>query len=168
MWIPSGQNIKQRRQRRRLSLPRIYFASLFSRSLTHTLFLQSCGFLSLLSYSFFVQILSDIVMPLADGFTFARLLREHERKVGTRPVPLVALTANALKADVDAYTAASFRWFVPKPFRKADLTGVLHTVLAEQIDDLEARRAAEPKPAGAAIYSKRADFENQEVVREEE
>lgn len=69
----------------------------------------------------------------SDGFQFARLLRDFESKQSLSPAPLVALTANALKADVDAYTAASFRWFVPKPFRRADLHGVLHTVLAATI-----------------------------------
>jgi len=78
-------------------------------------------------------IMSDIVMPLADGFQFARMLREFELRVGMTPAPLVALTANALKADVDAYSAASFRWFVPKPFRRADLTQVLQAVLQETL-----------------------------------
>jgi CheY-like chemotaxis protein len=93
----------------------------------------------------FHVILSDIVMPLADGFQFAQMLREFEQKEGARPVPLVALTANALKADVDAYTAASFRWFVPKPFRRADLMGVLTSVLHETVHSPDALAAATPR-----------------------
>ncbi len=85
----------------------------------------------------FHVILSDIVMPMADGFQFARLLREWENTHKVHAAPLVALTANALKADVDAYSAASFRWFVPKPFRRADLTGVLSTVLQDTLSDPE-------------------------------
>jgi DNA-binding NarL/FixJ family response regulator len=101
-------------------------------------------------------------MPLADGFQFARMLREHERKVGARAVPLVALTANALKADVDAYTAASFRWFVPKPFRRADLTQVLHTVLADEIAHEEQRRTSTSIPSAAPFgHVKRASSSEQ-------
>ena len=82
----------------------------------------------------------------SDGFQFARLLREWESKQGLPPAPLVALTANALKADVDAYTAASFRWFVPKPFRRADLHGVLHTVLAATISPTHSAQHSVAQP----------------------
>ena len=77
-----------------------------------------------------------------DGFQFARLLREYELKQGLPAAPLIALTANALKADVDAYTAASFRWFVPKPFRRSDLHGVLQAVLAATISTAQSPQHA--------------------------
>ena len=115
----------------------------------------------------FHAILSDSVMPLADGFQFAKLLREYERRNEMHPAPLVALTANALKADVDAYTAASFRWFVPKPFRRADLHGVLTTVLAAAISDPVALAAATPSSSRVAAAAAFAKFDEKELREEE-
>jgi signal transduction histidine kinase/ActR/RegA family two-component response regulator len=66
-------------------------------------------------------ILMDIQMPVMDGLTATALIRERERALGREPVPIVALTANAMSHQVDQYVAAGMNGHVAKPIQAADL-----------------------------------------------
>jgi HPt (histidine-containing phosphotransfer) domain-containing protein len=58
----------------------------------------------------------DMQMPVMDGLAAARAIREA---MGDRAPPIVALTANAMKADVDRCLAAGMVDFVAKPIDRA-------------------------------------------------
>jgi PAS domain S-box-containing protein len=72
--------------------------------------------------------LVDLQMPLLDGLSLARRIREREREGGTR-LPLVALTAFAAREDRERCLQAGFDGFVSKPFRGSDLSGAIREAL---------------------------------------
>jgi CheY-like chemotaxis protein len=59
-------------------------------------------------------VLMDVQMPGIDGFEATRIIREKERARGGR-VPIVALTAFAMKEDEEKCLAAGMDAYVPKP-----------------------------------------------------
>jgi CheY-like chemotaxis protein len=69
----------------------------------------------------FDLILMDIQMPVMDGLAATRLIRELERKQGRTKTPLLALTSNARKADIELSLAAGCDAHVLKPISKMEL-----------------------------------------------
>lgn len=72
-------------------------------------------------------ILMDIHMPGMDGVEAARKIRAEER--GGRHIPIIALTANAMKGDRDTYLAAGMDEYVSKPIDAADLFAKIHALV---------------------------------------
>jgi len=64
----------------------------------------------------YALVLMDMQMPVMDGIAAAKAIRES---MGDRAPPIVALTANAMKADVDRCLAAGMVDFVAKPIDRA-------------------------------------------------
>ena len=60
-------------------------------------------------------VLMDLQMPVMDGLATARSLRKVEAESGERPVPVLALTANASAEDRDAALAAGMNDVLVKP-----------------------------------------------------
>ncbi|MBN7796641.1 YfiR/HmsC family protein [Parahaliea mediterranea] len=78
----------------------------------------------------FDVVLMDQHMPVMDGLTATRTIREQERNSG-RHVHIVALTAAATVEDRENSLAAGADGFVSKPFRAAALFGAVEGVAAE-------------------------------------
>jgi signal transduction histidine kinase/CheY-like chemotaxis protein len=72
-------------------------------------------------------ILMDIQMPKMDGFQATAAIRAKEKTSGGR-VPIVALTANAMRGDGERCLAQGMDAYLAKPFRLADLDRVLSEV----------------------------------------
>jgi len=70
-------------------------------------------------------VLMDCQMPELDGFAATRVIREREALTGRRPVPIVALTANAFESDRERCFAAGMDEHLAKPFREEELVEVL-------------------------------------------
>jgi CheY-like chemotaxis protein len=73
----------------------------------------------------FDVILMDLHLPGMDGFSATRELRRTERRSGTVPIPVVALSADALPETVEQALAAGFTEHLAKPLRKAALRALL-------------------------------------------
>ena len=58
-------------------------------------------------------VLMDIQMPEMDGVTATRKIRQLPREVGQ--IPIIALTANAMKGDCEKYIEAGMTDYVSKP-----------------------------------------------------
>jgi CheY-like chemotaxis protein len=69
----------------------------------------------------FDLILMDVQMPRMDGPTATRAIRAREAASGRARSPIVALTANVMSHQLEAYAAAGMDAFVAKPIKIADL-----------------------------------------------
>jgi CheY-like chemotaxis protein len=67
-------------------------------------------------------ILMDIQLPVMEGFEATRILKADER---TRDIPIVALTAYAMKGDEEKIKAAGCNGYIPKPI---DTRGFLNKI----------------------------------------
>ncbi|MCC9076684.1 response regulator [Litorilinea aerophila] len=78
-------------------------------------------------------ILMDCQMPEMDGFEATRAIRaaEHGRR---KPIPIVAMTANAMESDRQACLAAGMDDFLAKPVRLEDLKALLERWLAQSVE----------------------------------
>ena len=72
----------------------------------------------------FALVLMDIQMPEMDGMTATRLIREMPESCKAN-IPIIALTANAMKGDEQEYLAAGMNDYLTKPVDSASLTTVL-------------------------------------------
>src|SRR5690606_27111781 len=68
------------------------------------------------------MVLMDIMMPDMDGFPAMRELRSMER---FRTLPIIALTARAMKGDREKCIEAGASDYVPKPVAPDELLSVL-------------------------------------------
>ncbi|MEP7365741.1 MAG: response regulator [Acidobacteriota bacterium] len=73
----------------------------------------------------FDLVLMDLQMPVMDGLEATRRIRSIERERRWRPVPILALTANALAADIEASQRAGCDAHLAKPVSKTRLLAVL-------------------------------------------
>ena len=80
-----------------------------------------------------------------DGFAATRAIRAAERQQGTRRLPIVAVTANALAGDRESCLAAGMDDHLAKPYTAAQLRAVLATWLPQ------AAEAAVPDGPSAAV-----------------
>jgi len=76
----------------------------------------------------FDLVLMDIQMPVMDGYTAARTIREWERTQGLVRTPIIALTASALDESVVRSIEAGCDAHVSKPVKRATLFEVIIAV----------------------------------------
>ncbi|MFA0012330.1 response regulator [Vibrio lentus] len=71
--------------------------------------------------SSFDIILMDCMMPVMDGFTATREIREHEKNLGLNKTPIIALTASVIDDDIQRCFDSGMDGYVAKPVRKEKL-----------------------------------------------
>lgn len=70
-------------------------------------------------------ILLDVQMPVMDGFETAKLIRGLEKEKRSARVPIVAMTAHALKGDREKCLDVGMDDYIPKPFNPHQLQAML-------------------------------------------
>lgn len=85
--------------------------------------------LNLFTENQYDAILMDIQMPEMDGIEATKAIRkwEADHQV-TRPVKIIAMTANALSDDQNLYRQEGMDGFIPKPFKPENLIEVLEGI----------------------------------------
>jgi two-component system, sensor histidine kinase and response regulator len=74
-------------------------------------------------------ILMDIQMPVMDGFEAIRAIRTKEQNTGAH-IPIIAVTAHAMKGDRERCVAAGADDYVTKPIRMSELFAAINRVKA--------------------------------------
>ncbi len=77
----------------------------------------------------FDVILMDCQMPFMDGFEATETIRRTESEQKRMPVPIIAVTANALKGDRETCLAAGMDEYLAKPYTSEQLRSVLTLLL---------------------------------------
>ncbi len=70
-------------------------------------------------------VLMDCQMPEMDGFEATAVIRNPASKVLDHSVPIIAVTANAMKGDRDQCIRAGMDDYLTKPLKKEDVSAVL-------------------------------------------
>jgi signal transduction histidine kinase len=76
-------------------------------------------------------VLMDIQMPVMDGNTATKKIREWEAEVDSGSIPIIALTAHAMKEDTQITLDAGCDIHLTKPIRKARLLEVLNQFVGQ-------------------------------------
>ncbi|WP_158945775.1 response regulator [Pseudodesulfovibrio cashew] len=84
--------------------------------------------LELLKFNDFDAVLMDIQMPNMDGLTAIRLIRENASLGDKANIPVIALTAHAMKGDKEKFLQAGMTDYLAKPVEFVDLVSVLTSV----------------------------------------
>src|SRR6185503_4015355 len=98
-------------------------------------------------------VLMDIQMPEMDGFACTKAIREQEKTTGAH-LPLVAVTAHAMKGDRDRCLAAGYDAYLTKPMSLPELLSTVRLVLpAEKVSSqslqhaqISSKTLSEPSP----------------------
>jgi two-component system, sensor histidine kinase and response regulator len=91
----------------------------------------------------FDLVLMDVQMPVLDGFAATRAIRGPESSVPNRRVPIIAMTAHALKGDRERCLASGMDDYVSKPIDPKDLARVVERWVGGTSDRQVARTAAD-------------------------
>ncbi len=82
----------------------------------------------------FDVVLMDCQMPVLDGFEASRKIRDIEKQKAMPAIPIIALTANALKGDRERCLEAGMNDYITKPIDADNL----YELLAKYVDDTAA------------------------------
>jgi len=89
----------------------------------------------------FDAVLMDIQMPIMDGYTATRTIREQ---LGLIDLPIIAMTANAMASDREECLAAGMTEHVGKPFDLPHLVNLLLRLTEAPIEGFSASAPPEP------------------------
>ena len=92
---------------------------------------------------FYQLILMDVQMPVMDGYSATRTLRALSRK-DAASVPIIAMTANSFREDIQKCMDSGMNAHIAKPFVMKDILAACLPLLQPQIK----HRTEEEKPHG--------------------
>ena len=90
----------------------------------------------------FDLILMDVQMPVLNGADATLEIRERERCEGRRRIPIVALTANVMSHQVEAYARAGMDGYVSKPIETTQLLTAIESALSGEAPSAQGAQAA--------------------------
>ncbi|HIP43765.1 MAG TPA: response regulator, partial [Sulfurospirillum arcachonense] len=75
----------------------------------------------------------DIAMPVMDGVESTHKMLEYEKQNNLPHIPIIAVTANALKGDRERFMKEGLDEYVTKPIKKESILTVLNMFLQDKI-----------------------------------
>ncbi|MFT5488026.1 MAG: PAS domain S-box-containing protein [Alphaproteobacteria bacterium] len=88
-------------------------------------------------------VLMDVQMPEMDGVTATKRIRELDGAISQ--IPIIALTANAMKGDEDTYRAAGMTDYVSKPIESEKLAAAMQRQCSANTPTRQAGTQTSPK-----------------------
>jgi CheY-like chemotaxis protein len=73
--------------------------------------------------------LVDLQMPEMDGLQAVGLIRQNEERTGSGRLPIIALTAHAMRGDRERCLAAGMDGYITKPINRVELFSAIDSVL---------------------------------------
>jgi len=70
-------------------------------------------------------ILCDLLMPKMDGYQLTQAIRSRELQTGAKRLPIIALTAKALKQDIEHCLSFGMDYYLSKPVLLTELKSIL-------------------------------------------
>lgn len=77
----------------------------------------------------FNMVFMDCQMPIMDGFEATKKVLEYEKEAQLKHIPIIALTANAMKGDKEKCIQAGMDDYLSKPVRQRDFTMIIKKFL---------------------------------------
>lgn len=97
----------------------------------------------------FDAILMDVQMPEMNGYEATAAIRELESRADRKShIPIIAMTANAMKGDREACITAGMDDYVPKPVRSEELFAALEKYSKEGLTPVKSGQAPASDPGG--------------------
>jgi len=84
----------------------------------------------------FDLIFMDIQMPVLDGMEATQEILDFEEDYGQAHVPIIALTANALKGDRERFMSVGMDEYTTKPLVRSDIINLLNNYLSHKIVEI--------------------------------
>lgn len=84
----------------------------------------------------FDLIFMDIQMPVLDGIEATQEILDYEEDYDQHHIPIIALTANALKGDRERFLAAGMDEYTTKPLVRSEIISLLNNFLSHKIVEL--------------------------------
>lgn len=108
----------------------------------------------------FDMIFMDIAMPIMDGIEATHKILEYEEQNHLPHIPIVAITANALKGDRERFMKEGLDEYITKPIKKDSIISILNLFIQDKIDFNAQAEAKAPE-------IKQPTIENQDLPVEE-
>lgn len=107
----------------------------------------------------FDVILMDVQMPIMDGVSATRAIRNLNSGARNPDIPIIAITAHALKGDRERFLSAGMNDYIAKPIKMADFYNVIARVMQEvpeeelvgEVPDNTSRRCAQEFDRATAL-----------------
>ena len=94
----------------------------------------------------FDLLLMDVQMPVMDGLEATRAIRTRERQTRGGRLPIVAMTAHAMKGDRERILSAGMDAYVPKPIRQLELITAVESAAPSTTKTASAGEATTERP----------------------
>jgi len=105
-------------------------------------------------------IFMDIQMPVMNGVEATHEILEYEQEEELDHVPIVALTANALKGDRERFLAEGMDEYISKPIEMSELIYILNKFLHDKarVQPIISRKKNSEKGASKILVAKKLPF----------
>ncbi len=97
----------------------------------------------------------DIQMPVMDGIEATHEILDYEEDEGAKHIPIVALTANALKGDRERFLGEGMDEYMTKPIETTELLYILNKFLSHKVTKAVPKKpSTPPKPTPTPAVAK--------------
>lgn len=118
-------------------------------------------------------IFMDIQMPVLDGIEATQEILDFEEDYAQTHIPIIALTANALKGDRERFMSAGMDEYTTKPLVRSEIITLLNNFLSHKIVEINTvpksaedvvHISHEPSPATEVTNAAQASIEEETIL----